>query len=244
MDDDSDDQLKVTIMISVSKCFAVLMLLFSQSVVETLAGESDKEAREEFFQRAAVALDANEGPGGYEKICWNDAGAGISVGKLQWNQKRGDLPLYLKLCHRADAQLFANIFGSRTKEMLDEKFIRRTNELKSDSELGRGVKAVLRQPAFQRVQDSLIRVRLEWAVKVAREHNHSSELMVVQIADVANQMGQTGLRKSLKRCDASQLASDEEAVKSLCKETQRRRANGSTRDAYLAGRFSSATLVP
>ncbi len=219
---------------------ALSLLFIGESVS---ADQIDSNGREEFFQRAGAALDANEGRGGYNKICWNDAGAGISVGKLQWNQKRGDLPLYLRLCHKADAALFAQVFAKDAPKMLDEKFVRTKANFTDKNSLGRAMKNALAEPAFQQVQDKLIRQKLEWAIKVASELEHGNELMVMEIADISNQMGCGGARSALKRAGVKQLESPQKAVAALCKQTQSHRANGTKRDAYLARRFSISAAV-
>ena len=51
------------------------------------------------------------------------------------------------------------------------------------------------------VQMTMLREKAQKAVVVAKEYNHSSELFVAQVADVANQLGWTGVINQYRLVD-------------------------------------------
>jgi hypothetical protein len=196
---------------------------------------------EDFINRAMNAVDMNEGSGGFVKINWDDAGAGISVGKFQWNQVYGGLPGLLRRFHDANPQRFNEIFGEHAGAMLDENFVRYRAVFAPGNDLGQRIMAALAEPDFQAVQMQIMRERIEWAIGVSREFNHRSELFIVQVADIANQMGDTGMRNAMNASGAPNIVDEQEAIAAFI--AQAPRPGGERRNAQLAAAFSADVLV-
>lgn len=196
---------------------------------------------QDFLARAADAVDNNEGAGGFVKINWDDAGYGISVGKLQWNQVAGGLPGLLQRWHEANPTRFREIFGGYSDLLLDETYVRYTAQFSPDNQLGTMMQRALSQPEFQAVQTQIMSERMLWAVEMAARYGHSSELFVVLVADIGNQTGDWGVESSLIAAGVENIADEGAAIAAL--ERNSPRPNGDTRNAQLAEQFSPATAV-
>lgn len=208
----------------------------SQSPCANVAAYND------FVNRAMSAVDENEGSGGFVKVNWDDAGFGVSVGKFQWNQKAGGLPGLLVRFHDANPARFAEIFGEYADRLLDENFVRYQAVFAPDNDLGQRLLNALAEPSFQEVQNQIMRERIVWAINVAREHMHLSELFVVEVADIANQIGDTGMQNALAAADAAQILNEAEAIQAFVNNAPR--PGGERRNAQLAEMFRDDVFVP
>lgn len=199
-------------------------------------------AYNDFVNRAMAAVDRNEGSGGFIKVNWDDAGYGVSVGKFQWNQKAGGLPGLLVLFHEAEPKRFAEIFGPYAPSLLNEDYVRNEAYFAPDNDLGRRLLNALREPAFQQVQTQLMRDKIVWAINISRDNMHLSELFVVEVADIANQIGDNGMQNALAASGANGIKSESEAIQAFI--AQSPRPGGDRRNAELARSFRADAFVP
>jgi hypothetical protein len=204
--------------------------------------QSNGCARDDFIIRAANAVDSNEGSGGFVKINWDDAGYGISVGKMQWNQVAGGLPGLLRRFHDANAQRFREIFGPYADSLLDENYVRYQASFRPDNDLGNRMLQALAEPSFQEVQSQMMRERIIWAIDLAKRYGHSSELFIVEVADIGNQTGNTGVENSMRSAGVAQIADEKQAVEAL--QAHAPRPGRERRDEHLESQFSPDQLVP
>jgi hypothetical protein len=198
----------------------------------------DRAALGTFIDRVVHAIGKNEGS--FTSINWNDNGAGISVGKAQWNQKAGELPSFLKNMHEADPGKFDAIFGPHAKNMLNESFVRNASITKG-SDLGNRMAAALSEPRFQEVQSEMLRDKVVRAVELSTKYGHTSELFVAQVADMANQFGWGGVEACLRKGNVANIKNEDSAIASLTQSGQERYAGRAGRDNRLAQMFSSDT---
>jgi hypothetical protein len=189
-----------------------------------------------FIDRVTTIVSKCEGPGCFETINWNDNGHGMSVGKAQWNQKKGEMPQLYERWATKDPKRFNAVFGNYAVRMLDENWLRDTN-ISKGSDLGDRIAKSLKEPTMQETQTDLLREKAEKAVRLAAEYKHTSELFVAQVADVANQMGWTGCRRALEQAKVADIKDEEQAIKALQHATKKR-VNSDTRDAKLITEFS------
>jgi hypothetical protein len=198
----------------------------------------DRAALGTFIDRVVAAIGKNEGS--FTSINWNDNGAGISVGKAQFNQKSGELPTFLKNMHDADPGKFDAIFGPHAKNMLNENFVRNANITKG-SDLGDRMGAALAEPKFQEVQTEMLRDKVVRAFELSSKYGHTSELFVAQVADMANQFGWGGVESCLRKGNVANIKGEESAIASLTQAGQDRYSGRAGRDSRLAQMFSSNT---
>lgn len=195
----------------------------------------------DFVSRAADALDSNEGSGGFSKVNWDDNGYGISVGKLQWNQVGGELPGLLTRFHDANAALFNQVFGPYANSMLSDNYVRYQAHFSPDNELGHRMLDALAEPVFQAVQTEMMQERIIWAKKLARRYGHSSELFVVLVADIGNQLGTTGVENAMKEAGVASINEENGAISAL--EAASSRPGAARRNKALERDFSARTSV-
>jgi hypothetical protein len=193
----------------------------------------------QFIDRVASVVSSCEGC--FTSVNWNDAGHGISVGKAQWNQKRGEMPDLYDRWAEKDPARFKAVFGKFAVKMRDENWLREAH-ITPQSEIGTRILKSLNEPSMQETQTDMLREKAQRAVRLAAEYNHHSELFVAQVADVANQMGWTGARRALERSKAADIADEQLAVKAL-QDATKKRVNSHTRDAKLIGEFSHERKV-
>ena len=208
----------------------------SQPPLSTPPVQSASCLYDDFIIRAADAVDSNEGSGGFVKINWDDAGYGISVGKMQWNQVAGGLPGLLRRFHDANPQRFREIFGTYADSLLDENYVRYQASFTPDNDLGKRMLQALAEPSFQEVQSQMMRERIIWAVELSKRYGHSSELFVVEVADIGNQTGNTGVENSLRSSGVAQIIDETQAIEAL--QAHAPRPGGERRDAHLEAQFS------
>jgi hypothetical protein len=192
-----------------------------------------------FVDRVITVVSSCEGC--FTSVNWNDNGAGISVGKAQWNQKKGEMPnLYARWAEK-DPERFKAVFGNHAVKMRDEDWLRSATITKQ-SELGAKIVKSLNEPTMQQTQTDLLTEKVQRAARLAAEFKHTSELFVAQVADVGNQMGWTGARRALERAKVSEIADEQEAIKAL-QDATKKRVNSESRDAKLVTEFSHQRQV-
>ena len=196
----------------------------------------------DFIKRAGDALDHNEGSGGYTKISWDDAGYGIAVGKMQWNQVAGTLPSLLRQWHDADPGRFNAIFGSYAGNLLNDSYVRNDAVFSPDNDLGHRMLNALAEPVFQRVQQRLQDDEIRWAIGLAKSFRHSSALFITEVADIGNQMGHGGVTNALNNADVRNISGEDQAVRALISFSPR--PGGSRRNGNIEGSFSGSEIVP
>ncbi|CAN5140578.1 hypothetical protein BH11CYA1_BH11CYA1_43380 [soil metagenome] len=187
--------------------------------------------------RVVKTVASNEGK--FTTLTLNDAGHGISVGVRQWNQKKGELPDLLKSFHDKNPEKFDNIFGKYADNLLSEKYVRRTN-LAGNKDLMGKMKEALKDPEFQEVQVDKFKKFAEKSGETAKKYGLKSELGAALVADIANQMGEGGARRIMRRAGLTpggEVADEAAALKKMEKLTHR--PNSKARFDSLASSFSS-----
>jgi hypothetical protein len=138
----------------------------------------------------------------YEVYTPNDAGHGISVGILQWNQKRGSLTELLREWHHKDPSKFDHTFGKYSASLLNVDFVKRA-DFNNNPILNRGMKSSLADHEFQQVQLGLRYKQLAHSCDVAQTHGFKSLRGRAVVADLFNQMGPTGTVEAMDRVPAN-----------------------------------------
>lgn len=140
----------------------------------------------------------NEGGEKYLVYNPNDHGQGISVGLLQWNQKKGRLPDLLQAWHHQDPAKFNKLFGSHSSQMLRAETVRMA-DFNGNSSLHKAMLAALADPEFQRVQAKLRNTHIVHSCEVAQSHHFTSLRGRAVVADLYNQIGETGTVRALEK---------------------------------------------
>ncbi|MBU6454966.1 MAG: chitosanase [Cyanobacteria bacterium REEB67] len=138
----------------------------------------------------------------YEVYTPNDAGHGISVGILQWNQKRGSLTELLREWHHKDPAKFDHTFGKYSASLMNVDFVKKA-DFNKDPILNRGMKASLADHEFQQVQLGLRYKQLAHSCDVAQDHGFKSLRGRAVVADLFNQMGPNGTVKAMEKVPAN-----------------------------------------
>lgn len=186
--------------------------------------------------RVVKTVASNEGK--FNTINLNDAGHGISVGVRQWNQKAGELPDLLKSFHDKNPEKFDKIFGKYADNLLSEKYVRRTNMAGNKDMMGR-MKEALNDPEFQEVQVDKFKKFAEKTGEMAKKYGLKSELGAALVADIANQMGEGGARRIMRRAGLKPGGEVEDEAAVLKKmEKLTHRPNSKARFEMLATSFS------
>jgi hypothetical protein len=196
----------------------------------------------DFIRRAGDAIDRNEGAGGYTKMTWDDAGYGIAVGKMQWNQVAGTLPSLLRQWHDADQGRFHAIFGPYANNLLNESYVRHDAIFSPDNDLGHRMLNALAEPVFQRVQQRLEDDEIRWAIGLAKSFGHSSAWFIAEVADIGNQMGHAGVQNALNNADVRNISGEDQAVRALISFSPR--PGSSRRNGNIQGSFRAGEIVP
>lgn len=186
--------------------------------------------------RVVKTVASNEGK--FNTLTLNDAGHGISVGIRQWNQKAGELPDLLKSFHDKNPEKFDKIFGKYAENLLSEKYVRRTNMAGNKDMMGR-MKEALNDPEFQEVQVDKFKKFAEKSGEMAKKYGLKSELGAALVADIANQMGEGGARRIMRRAGLTpggEVADEAAVLKKMEKLTHR--PNSKARFEMLATTFS------
>lgn len=138
------------------------------------------------------------GPKSYQAYNPDDMGNGISVGLMQWNQKRGKLPDLLQAWHHRDSDKFDRYFGSYSDDLLRTPFVKGA-DFNGNAALKAGMQKALADREFQAVQLSLRNEHIEESCEVARDFRFTSLRGRAIVADLINQLGRTGTRQLLSR---------------------------------------------
>lgn len=194
--------------------------------------ELSEVERSHFIKDLVNVLSANEGPDSYKSHPkdkngeWaEDNGSGISVGRAQWNQEKGELPDLLREWHKRDKNAFERIFHFVDKHGKEHNYVdlltnpARETELRKTDFLKNGTNAhtnpflkameeALDFQAFKDVQDELLEKKAERAIKLADKYGHDSLRFIAQVLDVANQKGWTGCEQRMRNADVAAIPND------------------------------------
>lgn len=206
------------------------------------AGAAEKQSSSFFnkgdlYSRVAKAISNNEG--GYTTVNWDDAGAGISIGVRQWNQKTGELPTLVKAWQKKDPVAFKHIFGDYADKVVNESWLRNAY-IARGSALGNSFEQALKRGEFKQVQDDLSLQFVQRQAQLAKKYGIKSELGIATIADMSNQLGEWGCEKALLRSGLQQggkITDEKKTVERIAYSTSR--AGGSARYSKLLQAFSA-----
>ncbi|HEY9774279.1 MAG TPA: hypothetical protein V6C81_10810 [Planktothrix sp.] len=125
----------------------------------------------------------------------NDHGHGVSVGLMQWNQRKGMLPDLLKRFHESDPRKFDAIFGNNAKNALSDKWVREADF--TSGPLRDELVASL--PAFAAVQYKMREEQIQVGCNEAYEHNLTALRGTGVAADLVNHLGPHKTEKLIHR---------------------------------------------
>lgn len=162
----------------------------------------------------------------------NDHGAGISIGLLQWNQKKGSLPELLADWHKKDPAKFDHIFGGYSASLLKTNWVR-TADFNGNATLNQGIHAALADAEFQKVQAGLREAHMAKSCEVAAANGFTSLRGRAVVADLYNQIGEGGTLHALHRVPRGKPES--ERIETLKRITDQR-TNGTDRVASIEDR--------
>ena len=128
----------------------------------------------------------------------DDNGAGISVGLMQWNQRRGDLPVLVDSWFAKNPRKFNDIFGANSMDVRDEDWLRKV-DFSGNATLRSSMERALADPEFQGVQLDLRNDHIEESCEVAKDYGFSSLRARAVVADLVNQLGRQGARSFISR---------------------------------------------
>ncbi len=164
------------------------------------------------------------GPLSYTAFNPDDMGNGISVGLMQWNQKRGKLPDLLRAWHTKNPTKFDGMFGRYADDVLENSFVK-TADFNSGV-LKSGIDKALAEPEFQRVQLSLRNEHIEDSCELARDYRFTSLRGRAIVADLVNQLGEGGTRRLLAKVPSRDRIPNESVRIERLKDITDGRVNG------------------
>ena|GEM_PF-2138186 len=132
----------------------------------------------------------------------DDGGHGISVGLLQWNQKRGRLPELLKDWHHKDPDKFDRIFGNYSANLLKADYVRDADFV-GTPKLYQGMQQALADGEFQQVQLGLRNKHIVKSCEVAQDNGFKSLRGRAVVADLFNQIGESGTVQAMRHVSPS-----------------------------------------
>lgn len=158
----------------------------------------------------AAMVSSNEGKP--NSIVWNDNGAGISVGLLQANQKKGQLPELIRRTAESSegrTDILAAFGQKRAARLFANPEIIRKWRFKRHNALGKGISVLSNSQTFQNAQLQMLRENIVRAAEISAHHNIESSAAVAIVADLMNQWGERGAHRFLPNgmTDDSQIAS-------------------------------------
>lgn len=196
-------------------------------------------------------ISKNEGS--FNSINRNDAGHGISVGMMQWNQRVGGLPDLLQRMLEEDPELFKKLFPDLFAEFVGADGKIDANKLRkfdfTGSEKGEAMLSQLKEglvdPKMKNVQIAMARESVVAAEKIGINAGFKSELGLAIICDAVNQAGQGGVQSALTRAGVTpeKIAQIGEAEAIKLFERSLGRPGAEQRDAALAAQFNFATVA-
>ncbi len=128
----------------------------------------------------------------------NDMGQGISVGLLQWNQKKGKLPDLLQAWHDKNPEKFQDMFGAYSTNLTRDSYVR-SADFVGNKTLHDGMVKALADREFQGVQDSLRNKNMVRACELATDYGFKSLRGRAVVSDLVNQLGEGGARNAIKK---------------------------------------------
>lgn len=128
----------------------------------------------------------------------NDMGQGISVGLLQWNQKKGKLPDLLHAWHDKNPEKFQTMFGDYSTNLTRDSFVR-SADFVGNKTLHDGMVKALADREFQGVQDTLRNKNMVRACEVATDYGFKSLRGRAVVSDLFNQLGEGGARNVIRK---------------------------------------------
>lgn len=128
----------------------------------------------------------------------NDMGHGISVGLLQWNQKKGKLPDLLQAWHDKNPEKFQTMFGAYSTNLTRDSFVR-SADFVGNKTLHDGMVKALADREFQGVQDTLRNKNMVRACEVATDYGFKSLRGRAVVSDLFNQLGEGGARNVIRK---------------------------------------------
>jgi hypothetical protein len=138
-----------------------------------------------------------ESNGQYDRWNPNDNGAGVSLGLIQFNQRRGSLPDLLQAMYRADSKKFAELAAPFSMLFLSPTWVRKADL--NDKAFKTPILNLLRHEPFHAVQRALARKQyLEPSWKAARAKGLYSERAAAICFDTSVQHGLGFLNDALK----------------------------------------------
>lgn len=164
------------------------------------------------------------GPLSYTAFNPDDVGNGISVGLMQWNQKRGKLPDLLRAWHTKNPTKFDGMFGRYSDDVLENSFVK-TADFNSGV-LKTGIDRALADPEFQRVQLHLRNAHIEDSCEIARDYRFTSLRGRAIVADLVNQLGEGGTRRLLAKVPSRDKIPNESVRIERLKDITDGRVNG------------------
>jgi hypothetical protein len=159
----------------------------------------------------------------------NDHGAGISIGLLQWNQKKGSLPELLADWHKKDPAKFDHLFGAYSANLLKANWVREA-DFNGNATLNQGIHAALSDPEFQKVQADLRDAHITKSCHVAAANGFLSLRGRAVVADLYNQIGEGGTIHALQHVPQDK---PESARIEALKQITGHRTNGTDRVASI-----------
>lgn len=174
------------------------------------------------------------GPDSYTAFNPDDAGNGISVGLMQWNQKAGKLPDLLQAWHTKNPTKFDAMFGRYADDVLTTPFVKSADF--TNGTLRVGIDKALTDPEFQRVQLTLRNNHIENSCEIARDYRFTSLRGRAIVADLVNQLGEGGTRRILRQVPKVDKVPNESARIERLKDITEGRVNGGDRVSAIEGR--------
>ncbi len=157
-----------------------------------------------FTKQLSDVVSKNESTS-YRSINWDDNSAGVSVGVMQWNQKKGQLPELFARWHEEYPIAFNAIFGEKAsngktyaQNLLHEEYVRDA-DFRHDSKLRHALVKALEHPGFQKAQDELSHEMVEEYRDIAHKHGIHTQFGVGMIVDAANQLGPYAVARMLRK---------------------------------------------
>lgn len=128
----------------------------------------------------------------------DDAGSGISVGLMQWNQKAGKLPELIKAWQAKNPGKFDDMFGGYSDDMLSSSWVR-SADFVGNRTLASGITRALNDNEFQQVQLTMRNGHIRNSCLLANEHRFTSVRGTAVVADLVNQIGAAGTARALRK---------------------------------------------
>ncbi len=148
------------------------------------------------------ATARTESGGKYDSWNPDDAGAGVSFGLIQFNQKKGGLPHLFKRMNANSTSKFAAVFGEYASGFLDETWVR-TADLNAPH-LKELMLRAAQEPEFQQAQRDVAReMYFAPAQALANKHGLKSERALAMLFDAYVQRAPKTITNAMNRALAT-----------------------------------------